>query len=80
MSGLANVLISDIGIIERFQFPEETRILDAKYDAWKRCVVFTVTHPDLPDIQEGELVPESSPRYHRNSDGTTNFVDWNVYR
>ena len=58
--------------IERVLTPD-----DGSY--WKRAMFRVVaSHPDLPEVYEGEQLPRAKPSRVRNADGTVTFGDWGL--
>lgn len=37
---------------------------------------FIVSHPDLPECQEGNYYGDVNPQFRRNKDGRVEFLGW----
>jgi len=63
MSKVARLLISDTILLDAMRFPEDTIVLNARYDAAHRFLELVVHHNDLREVAEGEDAPIITPTF-----------------
>ena len=58
------VRISEKLLFDWLRF-EDGRIIGCQWDYTNQTLLLIISHPDLPQVKEGEAYPEVSPSYRR---------------
>ena len=74
MSNVADLDISDTLMVDYLYLPKDTEIIGAEYNWIKHCVVLSIVHPDLPDVQDGDSIPHCDAHFKTNEDGNPEFI------
>jgi|WetSurMetagenome_2_1015567.scaffolds.fasta_scaffold52663_2 hypothetical protein len=82
MRRIANIEVSEELIEQAFALPEGSRIENISRSSLRTGVfVFTIEHPDLPEVEEGNAIPQITPLLtadYEKRPATWITFDWNL--